>query len=67
VAVAIAGGELSVEPGLTGAADLSVTADSRTWLRYLASKKGIVRALLTRKLRLVGPLGLLVRFGRCFA
>jgi len=65
--VAIAAGELAVERGLAGDADLSVTADSRTWLRYLAEKKGIARALLTRKVRLAGRPGLLVRFGRCFA
>jgi len=55
-----------VEEGLVGDADLRVTADSRTWLAYLANKKGIVRALITRKLRLKGPARLLIRFGECF-
>ena len=65
--VAIDSGQLRVEEGLQGQADLSVTADSHTWLKFLETKRGLVRALVTRKLKLKGPPKLLVRFGRCFA
>lgn len=55
-----------VEAGHTGEADLSVRADSRTWVRVLAGERSIMRALLTRRIRVKGPLKLLVRFGECF-
>ncbi len=43
-----------------------MTADSRTWLRFLAKEQGIVGALLRRKIRLQGSPKLLLAFGNCF-
>jgi ferredoxin len=57
---------LTVEAGLTGAADLTVTADSRTWLRFLGGDANLFWALLRRKIRLRGRPRLLLAFGRCF-
>lgn len=57
---------LSVKAGHIGQPDLHVTADSQTWLGFLRKEKNIVWALLRRKVRLAGPLKLLVAFGRCF-
>ncbi len=57
---------IRVETGHTGKADLTVRADSRTWVRFLAKEQGVVGALLTRRIRVKGPLRLLVAFGRCF-
>jgi NAD-dependent dihydropyrimidine dehydrogenase PreA subunit len=55
-----------VQDGHVGAADLHVTADARTWVGFLRHEKSVVWALLRRKIRLRGPLKLLVAFGRCF-
>lgn len=57
---------IQVQPGLHGRADLTVTADSRTWLKFLAKETNIIWALLTRKIRLTGSPKLLSAFGKCF-
>ncbi|MDB5339728.1 MAG: flavodoxin reductase family 1 [Planctomycetaceae bacterium] len=58
--------QLSVKEGHVGQPDLRVTADSQTWIGFLRKEKNIVWALLRRKIRLAGPLKLLVAFGKCF-
>ncbi len=55
-----------IERGLTGAPDIQITADSRTWLGFIRKEHGIVVPLLLRKIRLKGPIGLLRAFGKCF-
>ncbi|MEW6349466.1 MAG: SCP2 sterol-binding domain-containing protein [Thermodesulfobacteriota bacterium] len=57
---------ITVEQGHVGHADLTVVADSRTWLRILARETHILRAVLARKLRVKGPLSLMKAFGACF-
>jgi len=57
---------LQVQDSHLGAADIHITADSRTWLQSLAKEKNIVWALLLRKIRIKGPIRLLRAFGRCF-
>lgn len=64
--IRIADGKLTVEAGHRGQADLRVTADSETWLGFLAKEKSLVWALLRRKIRLKGSPKLLVAFGGCF-
>ena len=46
--------------------DLRVTADSDTWLGFLAKERSLVWALLRRKIRIKGSPRLLVAFGKCF-
>lgn len=58
--------KISVKEGHIGRPDLHVTADSETWIGFLRKEKNIVWALLRRKVRLDGPLKLLVAFGNCF-
>jgi len=58
--------KLSVREGHVGQPDLHVTADSQTWIGFLRKEKNIVWALLRRKVRIDGPLKLLVAFGKCF-
>jgi Fe-S-cluster-containing hydrogenase component 2 len=58
--------KLSVENGHVGQPDLRVTADSQTWIGFLRKEKNVVWALLRRRIRLDGPLKLLVAFGKCF-
>jgi epoxyqueuosine reductase QueG len=57
---------LTVLDGHDGRPDLAVVADSATWLRFLGKDVSILRALLTRAIRLDGPPRLLRAFGRCF-
>jgi hypothetical protein len=46
--------------------DLHVTADSRTWLKFLAKEQHIVWELLRQKIQLKGASRLLLAFGKCF-
>jgi ferredoxin len=65
--IVIRDGTLTVERGHLGTADLHVTADSATWVRFLRRETSVVWALLRRRITLRGPLRLLRRFGDCFA
>jgi Fe-S-cluster-containing hydrogenase component 2 len=55
-----------VEDGHQGAASLHVTADSETWLGFLAKERSLLWALLRRKIRIRGSPRLLLAFGKCF-
>jgi Fe-S-cluster-containing hydrogenase component 2 len=58
--------QLRVVDGLVGRANLRITADSRSWVAFLARDRSLLRLLVTRKLRLWGSPLWLLRFGRCF-
>ena len=64
--VQIREGTLQVQDGHQGEADLHVTADSETWLGFLAKERSLLWALLRRKIRIKGSPQLLVAFGKCF-
>lgn len=57
---------LQVEEGHVGNANLSVMADSKTWLGFLAKEQSLIWALLRRKIRIQGSPKLLQAFGKCF-
>ncbi|MES1021411.1 SCP2 sterol-binding domain-containing protein [Gloeocapsa sp. BRSZ] len=57
---------VQVQNGHMGNANLLITADSKTWLGFLAKEQNIIWALLRRKIRLSGSLKLLQAFGKCF-
>ena len=57
---------IRVADGHEGTADLHLTADSGTWLGFLAKERSLLWALLRRKIRITGPPRLLVAFGKCF-
>ncbi|GAB4442359.1 MAG: 4Fe-4S binding protein [Anaerolineae bacterium] len=57
---------IKVQDGHVGTANLHLTADSRTWLKYLAKEQHIIWGLLRRKIRIKGSPRLLLAFGRCF-
>src|SRR5438045_1715672 len=58
--------KLQVSEGHTGAANLRVTADSKTWLRFLRKEANLAWALIRRRIRIQGSPTLLLAFGRCF-
>ena len=64
--IVIHAGTISVTEGLHGRPNLRVTADSATWLGFLAREKNLVWALLTRRIKLNGNPKWLLAFGRCF-
>jgi alkyl sulfatase BDS1-like metallo-beta-lactamase superfamily hydrolase len=64
--VTIREGTLQVQDGHQGEADLKVTADSETWLGFLAKERSLLWALLRRRIRIKGSPKLLVAFGKCF-
>ncbi len=64
--VSIRDGTLQVQDGHQGDADLRVSADSETWLGFLAKERSLLWALLRRKIRIKGSPKLLVAFGKCF-
>jgi alkyl sulfatase BDS1-like metallo-beta-lactamase superfamily hydrolase len=64
--VTIRNGTLQVRDGHQGEADLRVTADSETWLGFLAKERSLLWALLRRRIRIKGSPKLLVAFSKCF-
>jgi ferredoxin len=58
--------KLEIADGHNGDADLVVTADSKTWLAFLAKEQNLPWALLRRKIRLKGSPRLLLAFAKCF-
>jgi ferredoxin len=57
---------LEVLEGLEGSPDIAVTADTQTWLGFLAKERNLFWALLRRKIRIKGSPRLLLAFGKCF-
>lgn len=57
---------ITFQPGLVGDADLRIVADSRTWIQFLAGEKNFIWALLTRKIKVTGPMSLMKAFAACF-
>jgi ferredoxin len=66
VTVVIRSGAITVSEGLQGEPNIQVTADSATWLGFLAKEKSLAWALLTRRIKLRGNPKWLLAFGRCF-
>lgn len=64
--VEIRGQKIEVQPGLHRKAGVTVHADAEAWLSFVRGEKGIVSALLRRKIRVSGSIKLLQAFGRCF-
>jgi ferredoxin len=64
--VTIRAGKITVEKGLSGVPNLQVSADSETWLGFLAGERNLVWALLTRRVQLKGNPKWLLAFKRCF-
>jgi ferredoxin len=57
---------IRVEEGHVGIADLSVRADSDTWMGFVRKERSLLWALLRRKIVLKGNPRLLLAFGKCF-
>ena len=64
--VVIQNQSIRVTQGHEGEANLHLTADSETWLGFLAKERSLLWALLRRKIRISGSPRLLLAFGKCF-
>jgi Fe-S-cluster-containing hydrogenase component 2 len=64
--VTISNKTIDVQDGHTGAPNIHVSADSRTWLGVVAKERSLVWALIRRKIRIKGSPKLLMAFGKCF-
>jgi len=64
--VCIKKGTLEVKQGHVGKADFSLSADARTWLRFLAKETSLAWAVLRGRIRFRGSPRLLLAFARCF-
>jgi len=64
--VVIRNKSIEVMEGHVGTADMHLTADSRTWVAFLAKEKNLLGALLRRKIRVKGSPRLMKQFARCF-
>lgn len=57
---------IQVIDGHVGEPDFRLTADSQTWLGFLAKERSLLWALLLRRIRMKGSPMLLIAFGKCF-
>jgi len=58
--------KLKIQEGHVGIPTLKVKADSKRWIQFIRKDKGLVGALLTRKIRVQGSPKYLFAFARCF-
>ncbi len=57
---------LNIENGHVGKADIKITADANTWIRFLRKETHIAWAILRRKIKIKGNPKLLLKFCKCF-
>ena len=57
---------LQIAKGHQDQADFHITADSQTWLGFLAKERNLLWAVLMRKIKVKGPLRFLRDFALCF-
>jgi putative sterol carrier protein len=58
--------KIDIQGSHVGEPDLSITADSLTWLRFVRKEGSLAWALLSRRIRLNGSPRLFMAFGKCF-
>jgi ferredoxin len=58
--------KITVRSGHVDRADVSITADARTWLKILNKEYNLLVAIVLRKVRVKGDMSLFRAFGRCF-
>lgn len=58
--------QLTIERDHVGEADITVTADSATWLKVVSREYNVLAALALRKVRVKGDMTLFRAFGKCF-
>ncbi|HYL99440.1 MAG TPA: SCP2 sterol-binding domain-containing protein [Blastocatellia bacterium] len=64
--VVIRNRRVTVAEGQVDHPDVTVAADSRSWVRFLGKEIGLPRAILTGKIRIRGNFRLMRTFAKCF-
>jgi epoxyqueuosine reductase QueG len=64
--ITITNRRVTVSNGHVGVPNLRVTADARSWVRFLNKEISILRCFATGRIRLKGSPRLLAAFGKCF-
>jgi len=64
--VGIENSTLTVDMKLNKAPDITIVSDARTWLDFLAGEKNMLLALISRKIKIKGPLKFMNQFQQCF-
>ena len=64
--ITIRDSSLTVQKGLVGDPNISIEADARTWLDFLAREKNLVAALVQRRIKIKGSPRLMQSFAKCF-
>jgi ferredoxin len=64
--VIVRDGTIRIDNGLRGVCNIHVTADSETWLGFLAKEKNLLWSLLNRRIRIRGNPKWIRAFARCF-
>jgi len=67
VTVTIKNKTIKVAQGHTGAADVRIVADAKSWLRVMHKESTMIKEIIYRRIRVKGPMNLFKAFGRCFA
>lgn len=67
VTVIITNKTITVKKGHEGIADIHIKADSKAWPRVLHKDSAMLKEIVFRKIRVMGPIRLLKAFGNCFA
>ena len=66
VTISIRHKTVAVLDGHVGTAELRVTANSEAWIGFIRKDRGLLGALLQRRIRLRGSPKWLLKFGKCF-
>jgi putative sterol carrier protein len=64
--VSIADEDVRVMDGHVGKRNVHISADSRTWVRFLAKETSLFWSIVSRKIRDKGNPGWMLVFKRCF-
>lgn len=58
--------KIEIQHQLNGKPDVHVIADSETWLKFIGKEIHLLKAILTRKIKVKGNVRLMKSFGKCF-
>lgn len=64
--VVIRKGQLLIDPGEELRPDVTIRADARTWVRFVAKETSLLWAVLTFRIRFSGKIWLMKDFEKCF-
>lgn len=64
--ITIRNSSLTIQKGLVGDPNISIEADAKNWLDFLAREKNLLAALVRRRIKIKGSPRLMQSFAKCF-